>query len=66
MSERIADHPIHVPAIRGPLTKNLGVVFGDVVDEINEAFVDTIDSRLKGNGQLSLGLVAWVTMILMR
>lgn len=53
MSENIAEHPIHVPAIRGPLTKNLGVVFGDVVDEINEAFADTIDRKLKDSGTLS-------------
>lgn len=55
MSENIVNHPIHIPAIRGPLTKNLGVVFGDVVDEINEAFADSIDSKLKGDGQLFLG-----------
>lgn len=55
MSEGIADHPIHVPAIRGPLTKNLGVVFGDVVDEINEAFADSIDRNLNGDGELVLG-----------
>lgn len=29
-------------------------MFSDVVDEINEAFVDSIDSKLKGGGQLLL------------
>lgn len=54
VSNSVVDHPIHIPTIRGPLTKNLGVVFGDVVDEINAAFADTIGSKLHGDGQSDL------------
>ncbi|CCL98070.1 uncharacterized protein FIBRA_00064 [Fibroporia radiculosa] len=35
-------HPIHLPVIRGPLTRNLNVVFAGVIDEIQKAFVDVI------------------------
>ncbi|KAI0732573.1 cytochrome P450 [Fomitopsis betulina] len=66
MSEGIADHPIHVPAIRGPLTKNLGVVFGDVVDEINEAFADSIDRNLNGDEWSDVNVLMTMAIIISR
>lgn len=49
LSECLVDHPVHIPTIRGALTRNLGVVFGDVTDEINVAFADAIGSKLHGD-----------------
>lgn len=51
MSERIVDHPLHTPVIRGPLTRNLPLILDEVVDEIQSAFFDTIDSKLEGQGK---------------
>lgn len=51
MSKRIVDHPLHTPVIRGPLTKNLSLIFDDVVEEIKAAFAEAIGSRLEGDGQ---------------
>ncbi|KZT02240.1 cytochrome P450 [Laetiporus sulphureus 93-53] len=35
-------YPIHIAVIRGPLTRNLGVVFADVVDEVQAAFKEVL------------------------
>ncbi|CCL98069.1 uncharacterized protein FIBRA_00063 [Fibroporia radiculosa] len=45
IAPNVQEHPIHLPVIRGPLTRNLNVVFGDVVDEIHTAFHDVVPVR---------------------
>ncbi|KZT10575.1 cytochrome P450, partial [Laetiporus sulphureus 93-53] len=35
-------YPIHMAAIHGPLTRNLGAVFADVVDEVQAAFKEVL------------------------
>ncbi|KAH9919404.1 cytochrome P450 [Fomitopsis serialis] len=57
LSESVVSHPIHLPAIRGPLTRNLGILFGDVVDEVNAAFADTIGNKLQSDGELTIPVV---------
>ncbi|KAH9915855.1 cytochrome P450 [Fomitopsis serialis] len=66
VSNSVVDHPIHIPTIRGPLTKNLGVVFGDVVDEINAAFTDTIGSKLQGDEWISVNALMTMAVIISR
>jgi len=43
-------NPIHIPVIRGPLTRNLGVLFADVVEEIFTAFPEVMP--VDGDGKL--------------
>ncbi|OSX67134.1 hypothetical protein POSPLADRAFT_1164419 [Postia placenta MAD-698-R-SB12] len=43
----VNEHPIHTPVIRGPLTRNLGALFPDVVDEINVAFPELMPPAAK-------------------
>ncbi|OSX67204.1 hypothetical protein POSPLADRAFT_1042481 [Postia placenta MAD-698-R-SB12] len=38
----ITDHPIHTAVIRGPLTRNLNLLFPDVVDEMKTAFPEVM------------------------
>ncbi|KZT08801.1 cytochrome P450 [Laetiporus sulphureus 93-53] len=42
IAPEVADHPIHISVIRGPLTRNFGVVLPDVVDEITVAMEELI------------------------
>ncbi|PCH34174.1 cytochrome P450, partial [Wolfiporia cocos MD-104 SS10] len=60
----VNDHPIHLAVIRGPLTRNLGVVFLDVIDEIFAAFPDVI--KLDGNGWASVALLPAMAKVVSR
>ncbi|KAH9834049.1 cytochrome P450 [Rhodofomes roseus] len=66
LSDSAVDHPIHIPAIRGPLTKNLAVVFGDVVDEVNAAFSETIGSKLKDDEWTGVNVLMSMAVIISR
>ncbi|PCH34175.1 cytochrome P450 [Wolfiporia cocos MD-104 SS10] len=57
-------HPIHLPVIRGPLTRNLGVVFSDVIDEIFAAFPDVI--KLDGDEWTSVALLPTMAKVVSR
>ncbi|CCL98068.1 uncharacterized protein FIBRA_00062 [Fibroporia radiculosa] len=45
MAPDINDHPIHINVIRGALTRNLGVLFGDILDEIRIVFPEAIPAH---------------------
>lgn len=49
VAPEISSNPIHTNVIRGPLTRNLGLLFPDVVDEIERAFPEAIP--LKDDGE---------------
>ncbi|KZT72304.1 cytochrome P450 [Daedalea quercina L-15889] len=66
LAESIVDRPIHVPVIRGPLTKNLAVLFDDVVDEINSAFADTIGSKLHGDEWTEVNVLMTMAVVISR
>lgn len=51
----VNEHPIHTPVIRGPLTRNLGALFPDVVDEINVAFPELMPAAAKRGGMWHCG-----------
>ncbi|KAH9834047.1 cytochrome P450 [Rhodofomes roseus] len=65
-SESVADQPIHVTTIRGPLTKNLGIIFDDVVDEVHAAFADTIGSKMQGDDWISIAPMTVMSVIISR
>jgi hypothetical protein len=48
MGLSIHDNPYHLPIIRSQLTRNVGVVFSDIRDEIVAAWGDALP--LKGDG----------------
>ena len=45
----VTKHQIHTGLIRGPLTRNLGILFGDVLEEIRAGFAETVDVQLGDN-----------------
>ena len=49
MSPRIHQNPYHVPVTRTQLTRNVGMLYSELRNEITTAFDDIID--LKGNGE---------------
>ncbi|OSX67132.1 hypothetical protein POSPLADRAFT_1051287 [Postia placenta MAD-698-R-SB12] len=38
----VIEHPLHIPVVRGQLTRNLGLIFPDVVDEMEVAFPEVM------------------------
>jgi hypothetical protein len=48
LGPEVVDDPYHLPVIRSQLTRNLGVVFPDLRDEIVSSFEDIIPSQKLG------------------
>ncbi|PCH34176.1 cytochrome P450 [Wolfiporia cocos MD-104 SS10] len=57
-------HPIHIGVIRGPLTRNLGLLFADVVDEIKVAFSDVINPQ--GDDWIEVPVLATMAQVVSR
>lgn len=49
MGLEILHNPYHVPIVRSQLTRNIGVLYPEIRDEIIMAFDDVLD--LRGNGE---------------
>jgi len=66
LSETAATHQIHLPTIRGPLTKNLGIVFSDVVDEVDAAFADTIGNKMQSHEWVTVDVLMTMAVVISR
>ena len=51
-------HQIHTGIIRGPLTRNLGILFGDVLEEIRAGFAESVGAKLNHNRKSTFGITS--------
>ena len=49
MGPEIVHNPYHLPIVRTQLTRNIGALYPEIIDEINTALDDVLD--LSGNGE---------------
>ena len=49
MGPEIHRNPYHVPIVRGQLTRNIGALYPEIIDEIRTAFHDVLN--LSDNGE---------------
>ena len=49
MGPEVLHNPYHVPIVRAKLTRNIGALYPEIIDEISTAFTDVLD--LGGNGE---------------
>ena len=61
MGPEIFHNPYHVPIVRAQLTRNIGALCPEIIDEISTAFDDVLDLRGNG-GRLSLICVCYLGM----
>lgn len=54
IAKEIHENPIHVQVIRGPFTRNLGVLIPEVADEVAAAIDDAIPKTGDGKSRFSI------------
>jgi len=64
VAPEVSTNPIHINVVRGPLTRNLGLLFPDVIDEIDLAFPEAI--RLKGDEWVSISVMETMAKVVSR
>ena len=49
MGPEIINNPYHLPIVRARLTRNIGALYPEIIDEISTAFDDLLN--LRGGGE---------------
>jgi len=52
MGKHLRQEKFHIATVRTPMTRNLGVKFFDIKDEIETAFLDIIPPNDKGEDRI--------------
>lgn len=53
----VVEHPLHIPVVRGQLTRNLGLIFPDVVEEMEVAFPEVMPLPTQDGGKCHGGRI---------